>query len=233
MASPVAEGDVTLIRNCCSFGSLLRPRRERESVLRRGLPAGPGASSASLADAGWSRDATAALARILPPGGPGASRRHSRALLRRAQWRAGAPVRTGSWFQCPADRRARPPACSACPAPGSPGRAGRDHGRGRTIAGSGCCLHSQHPDPAGWEPRSGRWAHTLQQQTTSTVTIANERTNDSSAMAKPPANDATHARGPLIKCPYFASAAGRLVATSVQISVSFLPTSGALTPPTL
>ena len=45
-------------------------------------------------------------------------------------------------------------------------------------------------------------------------------------MAKPPANDATHARGPLSRWPYFVSAAGRLVATRVQISVSFLPTSG-------
>ena len=44
--------------------------------------------------------------------------------------------------------------------------------------------------------------------------------------ARPPANDASHATGPLNKWPYFVSAAGRLVATSVQISVSFLPTSG-------
>ena len=60
----------------------------------------------------------------------------------------------------------------------------------------------------------------------STAAIANDRMKDSSLAARPPANDASHAAGPLNIWPYLASAAGMLAATSAQISVSFWPTSG-------
>jgi hypothetical protein len=64
------ESSSSLIRSYCWCGSPHRPRPERGKALLPGLPAGPGARSASLADAGWSQAATAVLAWSLQSGGP-------------------------------------------------------------------------------------------------------------------------------------------------------------------
>src|ERR1700730_15634116 len=59
-----------------------------------------------------------------------------------------------------------------------------------------------------------------------TAAIPKERTNDSGPAARPPADDTSRAAGSLNAPPYLATAAGMLVATSTQASVSFWPTSG-------